>query len=395
MASEFSLYEHILDIPNLKVQGVEIDKNALHIHCEIGGSRFQECPVCHTSTDKRTPKYHREIRDLNISGRHVFLHLLVHQYHCECGRTFSEKFDFVSPGKSYTNRQAKWIFEMSAKQSHTQVGALVNMCHKTVERICYDQVEFRKINWSGIHRIGIDEFAFKKGHKDFIVILVNLDTNEIIDLLEFRDKSFLRAYFKGLGSEVCSKVTDFCSDMWGPFQDLAAELFPNALVHIDRFHWTVYLNKIVDDFRKELRRENKDEVAFKNLKWKLIKRSEKLSTEEQKQLETAFEISPELEDLYQMKNTFQAIFDADFSHDFAVENIDAWIAHATVLNNKYLTNFINFFERHRTNILNYFHSRITSAAVEGKNNLLRTIKRYTFNMSNFSNFKRRVFAFNQ
>jgi len=115
----------------------------------------------------------------------------------------------------------------------------------------------------------------------------------------------------------------------------------------------------------------------------------------QKQLETAFEISPELEDLYQMKNTFQAIFDTDFSYEFAVENINAWIDHAMVLNNKYLTKFIELFERHRTNILNYFHGRITSAAVEGKNNLLRTIKRYTFNMSNFANFKRRVFAFNQ
>lgn len=395
MASEFNLYEHLLDIPKLKIQGVEIVKNDLHIHCKIVNSGGQKCPSCHQETNKKTPKYHRKIRDLNISGRQVFLHLLVHQYRCECGRTFSEQFDFVSSGKSYTKRQAKWVFEMSAKQSHSQVGALINMCHKTVERICYDQVEIREINWSKIHRIGIDEFAFKKGHKDFIVILVNLDTNEIIDLLEFRDKKFLRAYFKDLGSKICAKVTDFCSDMWGPFQDLAAELFPNALVHIDRFHWTVYLNKIVDDFRKELRREDKDEIAFKNLKWKLIKRSEKLNLEEEKQLETAFKISPELEDLYQMKNTFQAIFDTDFSYDFAVENIDAWIAHATVLDNKYLTNFIDFFERHRTNILNYFHIRITSAAVEGKNNLLRTIKRYTFNMSNFSNFKRRVFAFNQ
>lgn len=395
MASDFSIYEQMLDLPNLEIQDIEIEKKDLHIYCKVVDSGVQKCPVCHQKVAKKTPKYHREIRDLDISGRKVYLHLLVHQYHCECGRTFSEQFDFVSSGKSYTKRQAKWIFEMSAKQSHLQVGALSDMSHKTVERICYEQVEFREIDWSKIYRIGIDEFAFKKGHKDFIVILVNLDTNEIIDILQFRDKFFLRTYFKGLGSKICSRVTDFCSDMWGPFQDLAAELFPNALVHIDRFHWTVHLNKIVDDFRKELRRENKDEIAFKNLKWKLIKRSENLHDEEQKQLAAAFEISSELEDIYQMKNTFQAIFDTNFSYEFAEANIDAWIAHATILDNKYLTKFIALFERHRTNILNYFVNRISSAAVEGKNNLLRTIKRYTFNMSNFLNFKRRVFAFNQ
>ena len=395
MPSEFGLYDLLLDLPNLEIQGVEIEKQTLRIQCKVVDSGCQNCPNCGQELCQKTPKYRREIRDLNISGRKVFLDLLVHQFHCECGRTFSEKFDFVSSGKSYTKRQAKWIFEMSAKQSHSQVGALTDMNHKTVERICYEQVEFRQIDWSKIRRIGIDEFAFKKGHKDFIVILVDLDTNEIIDLLEFRKKSFLRAYFQGKGSEFCSKVTDFCSDMWGPFQDLAAELFPNALIHVDRFHWTVHLNKIVDEFRKELRRKNKGEIAFKNLKWKLIKRPENLSSEEQKQVDAAFKISPELEDIYQMKNTFQAIFDTDFSYEFAVENIDKWIEHAKILDNQYLTKFIELFERHRINILNYFVNRISSAAVEGKNNLLRTIKRYTFNMSNFLNFKRRVFAFNQ
>jgi transposase len=395
MNPNLDLYATLLDIPNLEIERVDIIKNVFHIYCKIISSTSQICPSCQEEVFKKTPKYRREIRDLDISGRKVILHLLVHQYHCECGRTFSEQFDFVSSGKSYTKRQAKWIFEMSAKQSHLQVGALVDMSHKMVERICYEQVEFRQIDWSKIRRIGIDEFAFKKGHKDFIVLLLDLDTHEIIDILEYRNKAFIKAYFEGLGKEICAKVTDFCSDMWGPFQSLAKELFPNALIHIDRFHWTVHLNKIVDDFRKELRRNNKEETAFKNLKWKLIKRAENINETEETDLKAAFEIAPELEDIYQMKNTFQSIFDMVFSYDFACTQIDLWIAHATTLNNKHLTKFVQLFERHRDNILNYFKNRISSGAVEGKNNLLRTIKRFTFNMSNFMNFKKRVFMFNQ
>ena len=64
--------------------------------------------------------------------------------------------------------------------------------------------------------------------------------------------------------------------MWGPFQSLAKEMFPNALIHVDRFHWRIHLNKVLDALRKELRRKNKEEEAFKNLKWKLIKRPENL-----------------------------------------------------------------------------------------------------------------------
>lgn len=393
MPSDLAFYTVLLNIPQLQVERVEIETKEIHFYCKVNQNESQECPVCRTKNQKKTPKYQRKVRDLDISGRKVFLHLQVHQFFCDCGRTYSEQFDFAESGKSYTKRQAKWIFELSARQSHTQVGALTDTHHKTVERICYKQVAERNIDWTKIQRIGIDEFAFKKGHKDFIVILIDLDTHRIIDLLECRSKAFVRAYFKELGSELCERVTDFCSDMWGPFQDLAAELFPNASIHIDRFHWTVHLNKAVDAFRKELRRENKDEDAFKKLKWKLIKRSEKLSETEKKDLKIAFDKSPELEEIYQMKNTFQAIFDNDFSVEFASTQIDLWIKHAKILDNSYLTTFIELFERHRTNILNYFKNRITSGVVEGKNNLLRTVKRMTFNMSNFSHFKQRVFAF--
>ncbi|MCB0370213.1 MAG: ISL3 family transposase [Bdellovibrionales bacterium] len=393
MNLDLATYTILLNITNLEVERVELEKKEIRIFCKITTDDSQACPNCGGEVITKRPKYRREIRDLDISGRKVILHLLVHQYSCDCGRTFSETFDFVEPGKSYTKRQAKYIFEMSAKQSHLQVAALTDMCHKTVERICYEQVLNRQVNWAKIRRIGIDEFAFKKGHNDFITVLIDLDTHDIIDILEQRDKAFLRAYFQGLGEGFCQQILEFCSDMWGPFQDLAKELFPNALIHVDRFHWTLHLNKVLDNLRKQLRRDDKEEAAFKNLKWKLIKRPENLNAQEEKDLQTAFEIAPELEEVYQMRNTFLAIFDTAFSYDFAVEQINHWIEHATGLKNKYLSQFVSLFQRHRENILNYFKTRLSSGAVEGTNNLLRTVKRFTFNMSNFLHFKFRVFAF--
>jgi transposase len=390
---DFSVYEALLQLPELRITKVKIGIESINISCKKRAKVSQKCPRCKSIVERKTPKYIRKIRDLNISGRAVYLELESHQYLCECGSHFMEQFDFVESGKSYSKRQSKWIIEMSRKQSHTEVGRLEKMNHKTVERICYRSVSKRIIDWTKIKRIGIDEFAFKKGHKDFITIIVDLDTHEIIDLLEYRDKDALRVYFQGLGTEVCERVEDFCSDMWGPFQDLAAELFTKALIHIDRFHWTTYLNKIVDDFRKELRREDKNIEAFKRLKWKLIKGKSKLNLADKEDLNNAFTQSPELEEVYQMKHTFQAIFDAKFSYKLAVKQIEIWMENAKVLNNKYVDEFIAFFDRHESNILNYFKRPITSAVVEGKNNLLRTIKRFTFNMSNFDNFKARVFSF--
>ncbi len=181
--------------------------------------------------------------------------------------------------------------------------------------------------------------------------------------------------------------------MWGPFQDLAKEIFPNANIHVDRFHWTRHLNKVLDSERKSIRKENKEEAVYKRLKWKLIKRPENLNEQEIKDLKKAFKLNPELEDLYEMRNTFQAIFDTNFSCDFAKEQIDHWLVQAKNMGNKYLDKFTDLFNRHKCNILNYFKNRISNAALEGTNNLLRTVKRFTFNMTNFQHFKFRVFAY--
>ncbi len=394
MALDLEIYTGILNIPNLKVEKVEYSEKELNIYCKIEKETAELCPSCQKEIFSKREKYRREVNDLGISGRKVILHLLVHQYNCDCcGRTFSEKFDFVEPNKSYTKRQAKWVFEMSAQQSHYRVAALIGFSHKTIERICYNQLINRAINWDKIRRIGLDEFAFKKGHKDFITVIIDLDTHNIIEILEQRSKDSLRAYFQSLGSSFCAKIEDFCSDMWGPFQDLAKEIFPNANIHVDRFHWTRHLNKVLDSERKSIRKENKEEAVYKRLKWKLIKRPENLNEQEIKDLKKAFKLNPELEDLYEMRNTFQAIFDTNFSCDFAKEQIDHWLVQAKNMGNKYLDKFTDLFNRHKCNILNYFKNRISNAALEGTNNLLRTVKRFTFNMTNFQHFKFRVFAY--
>ena len=44
-------------------------------------------------------------------------------------------------------------------------------------------------------------------------------------------------------------------------------------------------------------------------------------------------------------------------------------------------------------ITNYFKHKMSNAVTEGNNNILRTVKRFTFNMTNFDHFKARCFAF--
>jgi len=387
------IYEEILRLPNLEVKSISSTAKKIEICCEVNEEGI--CPSCCCKINRVNQTYTRKVRDLDISGREVWLHLQVKQYECDdCGRLHSQLFDFVEKGKGYSKRQAKWLFSLCKKQCFTEVGAIVNMNSKTVENIFYAeaQKQIDQVDWHKIRRIGIDEFAFKKGHKDYIIILVDLDTHDIIALLPFRDKVSLIAFFKELGTDFCKQVEVYSSDMWAGFLEVAHELFPTATMVIDRFHWTKHLNKAVDETRKEVRRKERDNELFKNLKWGLIKRNEKLSSQEKTKVEKALEACPDLAKVYHLKNQLISIFDKDLTFDIAKLEVEFWIKKAETIDNTHLNKFIKLLRKHLVNIVNYFHQRVSNGVVEGTNNLLRTIKRFTFNMTNFDNFKCRVFA---
>jgi DNA-binding CsgD family transcriptional regulator len=68
--------------------------------------------------------------------REVHLELTVHQFYCpSCHHYHTQEVDFAASNKSYTHRQAKYVFELCQKQSYKKISDIVNMNPKTVERL--------------------------------------------------------------------------------------------------------------------------------------------------------------------------------------------------------------------------------------------------------------------
>ena len=184
-------FEQLLAIPELKVDKVAYESNRIILHCH-SEQDAQPCPRCGSLKDKPVKRYEgRQIRDLNISGKEVWLYLQVRQFACECGHYFHESFSWVAPGKRYTQRQAKFIFELCARQPFSQVGAIVNMNAKTVERLYHAQAE-RVISlperYARVRKLGIDELSLHKGKGDYCCVLTDLERGIQLDVLPDRKK---------------------------------------------------------------------------------------------------------------------------------------------------------------------------------------------------------------
>ncbi len=128
--------------------------------------------------------------------------------------------------------------------------------------------------------------------------------------------------------------------MWDAYSILAGDLFPNAISVIDRYHFFIHLCKAIDSTCKSLRKDSPDEECFKSLRWTLLKSPENLSKDEEKTLNQAFLVSPELQEVYQLRKDLKAIFDMDLTKDHASLKVEEWQEKAQKIGNKFIESFL-------------------------------------------------------
>ena len=331
-----------------------------------------------------------------ISGKKVYLNLEERQFYCsDCSRYFYESFSFLDKSAHFTNRYRKHLYNQIVQSSINQVIAIEDICWKTANNLFVKEARKQiaiSAKFKTVKYLGIDEFALKKGHKDFATVLVDLQRHCVLEILPYRQKAKLITFFKGKGEQWCSNIAVFCSDMWDGFINTAKETFLNAEIIVDRFHFFNQINTALDSQRKALRKSFKDEQSLKYSKWILLKNNQNLIHPEKQRLELALNFSQDLKNIYEAKENLRAIFEQKIEIKEAQKSIENWVEKVSNLNNRYLNRFLKTLNNWKEYVLNYFRTRLTTSIVEGINNKIKMIKRRAFGFNNFSNFRYRILA---
>jgi transposase len=390
--------EKILGLQVIKITKVEEIDSIYHIYCE-SKEAVGLCPNCGkliTSTPKDSNIRH--IRDLNIIDKKVILHLTTKQYVCkDCNRHFYERFWFVESGSEMTIRLEDFLYRMVHGADLTYVANKYEIGWKTINRL-FHKYSTREItahierSEQAVTQIAMDEIALHKGHRDFVVVIIDLVHKVIIDILENREKASLIAYFQGKGLGFCNKIKVFCSDMWDGYLNTAKEVFPNAAIVVDRFHFFSYCNAALETARKYYKKELKEQVEdLRGLRFTLLKNTDKLSEKEQAQLDKIFEQEKylDLKKTYDARNDFRAILEQKITSQQAHILFQKWLNDHK--DNRFFFKFIKTFNNYYNYILNYFDYRVTTSVLEGFNNKLKMIKRRAFGFLNFDSFRAKAF----
>ena len=122
------------------------------------------------------------------------------------------------------------------------------------------------------------------------------------------------------------------------------------------------------DYKAKLNKAERK--AFRSQMWAFRRDPESLTTEEQQALEALFEKIPPLKELYRVRLRFKEIFDTAPDRTTAARWLRG-LRHEAADLGLDLGAFFATYDRWKTEILNYFDARQTSAAVEGINNKAR------------------------
>jgi transposase len=231
-----------------------------------------------------------------------------------------------------------------------------------------------------------------------MTIVLNLENGAVIFVGEGKGAEALTPLWEKLGRRK-KKIQSVAVDMSPAYTKAIRENLPNATLVYDHFHVIKLYNEKLSDYRRALYRETKDagmKGLLKGTRWLLLKNRENLDAEkgEWECLEAALSANRPLMTAYYLKEELHRIWEqTDMETGASV--LDDWIETAKVSGVDMLVKFAQTLLEHRTGILNYYKSRITTAALEGTNTKIRVLHRRAYGYRDEEYLELRILALHE
>lgn len=225
-----------------------VDETAIQISL-IATQTVGRCPVCQIPANKVHSFYQRTLTDLPICGRAVSLRIHLRKFFCrndQCDRkifaqTASAHFCPYARRLNRAQQPLQAIALQTGARPAARICELIGqpLSHSTLLRIS------RKTpvqNQAIPTRLGVDDFAFRKGRR-YGTILIDLDRHQPIDVLPDREGKTLEDWLRDHpGIELVTR------DRSSVYANAITTACPNAVQVADRWHLLANLSEVVERF---------------------------------------------------------------------------------------------------------------------------------------------------
>lgn len=407
----------IINILNLKADDIESitpsstsTNENYHITLKL---KEHFCPRCKTMTKKIKDYSLREIKQKTFVSFDTVIYYRARRLVCpNCGKTFMENNPFSNKRRSISDVDIRNILIdlKPFNSTFSSVAMKYNISITKVIEIFDTYIKMERLKLSKV--ICIDEFYFNRKAKDkYAFMIMDFETNTILDILKSRRKNYLSDYFFNLNQEELNTVNIVIMDMYRPYKEIANTYFKNAIIAVDSFHLKKMINESLDTIRKRVMNaasksdnivgykllKNKFKLLFKsydsvNLTKRYYNKTLKRFISEYELLDYILDLDTDLKKAYFLKEQFDTFNNSNEKEYNAVAKKEQ----LSILINDLLESNINemikvgkTFKNWKNEILNSFTwingRRVSNGPIEGKNNY---IKKMIGNANGFNNFER-------
>jgi transposase len=358
------------------------------------------CPVCRSRDIMLRGTTARRFRTIPIGHKRVFLDLAVQRIGCRrCGGIRQVDLGFADPRFSYTQAFERYALELSRMMTIRDVARHLNVSWDMIKEIQKRDLtkRFSKPPVRHLKRIAIDEISVRKGHH-YLTVVLDMIGGAVIFVGDGKGAAALEPFWKRL-KRSRARIEAVAMDMSTAYISAVLAHLPEATIVFDHFHVIKLFNHKLSDLRRDLYREMKDQLhkdVLKGTRWLLLKHPAHLdpSKEEDTRLAEALALNEPLACAYYLKEDLRQIW-LQPNKEQAKAALDEWIKKANSSGSKGLMKFANTLAGYKSGILAYYDFRISSAALEGTNNKIKTMKRMAYGFRDLQFFKLKIMALHE
>ncbi len=218
---------------------------------------------------------------------------------------------------------AAWLTVRTSKSATCQ---LLRVAWRTIGSIITrvnDDIEARVDRLDGLHRIGIDEISYKRGHR-YLIVVVDHDTGRLVWAGPGRSEAALDVFFDELGEQRAAEITHVSADMAEWIARVVARRAPNAIRCADPFHVVAWAIEALDIERRRAwnqaagrkvkgspdrrGRTVGDSQQISRSRYALWKNPDDLNPRQRQQLEWIAKTDPKLWRAYLLKEGLRYVF---------------------------------------------------------------------------------------
>lgn len=349
------------------------------------------CPSCNSPTSRVHDYYTRSFNHIMVGKRTTKIYYKQRRYVCmHCGKRFAEMNSFIQKFFRHSNDVVNNVFDdLTSIKNLSQIGNDNNMSSQNVSRLMNKFMPIFHNTTSLPEAIGIDEFRGNSGGNKFQVVITNLKTHKVIDVISARSEDALYNFFRKISNPKDVKLVAMDLSLF--FKKIITDCLPNAKIIADTFHFTRLMHWALDNVRKDVQKGlPKDmRIYFKRSRSVLHKRINNLNPDEYNQLTNMLDYNENLRWAYSIVQNLFEIID-EKNPDKKVSLFREFMTYASNCDLPEFNKHIQTFFKWHKYIINSFYTNFSNGITEGLNTKIKTLKRVSFGFRNFQNFRLRI-----